>query len=279
MAITNFIPTVWGENLYKQLSQKYVAVSNCSRNWEGDIKQCGDRVKISGLNSVSIFNYNKNADMPAPATLSDDVRELVIDQAKAFNFQIDDVDLAQSTPDLMDIAVRQAADALANEADRYIYNLCLASSNTFAVTHPEAGDTIDAIIRGMLILQTNNAKDDIVFEVSPQIASYIYKDKLNIANDNGKALENGYLGSVAGCKIFVSNNIRIEEELDGSITHYCLMRTKRAVTFADQLSEIEAYRPERRFADAVKGLHLYGAKIIYPDEFLTIKFQTPDYLC
>ena len=41
MAITNFISTVWSENLYKQLDTKYVAVANCNREWEGEIKQKG----------------------------------------------------------------------------------------------------------------------------------------------------------------------------------------------------------------------------------------------
>ena len=50
----------------------------------------------------------------------------------------------------------------------------------------------------------------------------------------------------------------------------CLVRTKRSIAFAEQLSEIEAYRPELRFADAVKGLHLYGAKVVYPEEMVCL---------
>ena len=46
---------------------------------------------------------------------------------------------------------------------------------------------------------------------------------------------------------------------------------KRAIAFAEQLSEISAYRPEKRFADAVKGLHLYGAKVVYPNELVVIE--------
>ena len=58
--------------------------------------------------------------------------------------------------------------------------------------------------------------------------------------------------------------------VDGYDDHKCLMRTKRAIAFAEQLSEIEAYRPEKRFADAVKGLHLFGAGIIYPEEMVVL---------
>ena len=52
--------------------------------------------------------------------------------------------------------------------------------------------------------------------------------------------------------------------------HKCFLRTKRAIAFAEQLSEIDAYRPEKRFADAVKGLHLYGAAVIYPEEAILL---------
>ena len=53
----------------------------------------------------------------------------------------------------------------------------------------------------------------------------------------------------------------------------CVARTKRAVAFAEQLSEVEAYRPELRFADAMKGLHLYGAKIVYPEEMVLLNLS------
>ena len=69
--------------------------------------------------------------------------------------------------------------------------------------------------------------------------------------------------------MFVSNNI-VQGESDGAVQHMCMARTKRAIAFAEQLSEINAYRPEKRFADAVKGLHLYGAKIVYPEEFVVL---------
>ena len=86
---------------------------------------------------------------------------------------------------------------------------------------------------------------------------------------NNNVLETGYLGSLFGCKIFVCNNIAVTKS-SGNDVHHCILRTKRAIAFADQLSEVEAYRPEKRFADAVKGLHLYGAKVVYPNEMVCI---------
>lgn len=272
MAITNFIPTVWSENLYTQLNKKYIAVANCTRDWEGDIKQYGDRVKICGVGPVSVFNYTKNSNIPAPAVLSDNARELIINQAKAFNFQIDDVDAAQARPGLMEAAIRQAADALADAADKYVYGLHMTVENN--PTHAEVTEEniISILLDGILNLQQKGVRDDLILEVSPYIASLILKAKIGLLSDNSSAVENGCIGSLAGCKIFVSNNIQMRSE---GMTFFdqCFLRTKRAITFAEQLSEIEAYRPELRFADAVKGLHLYGAKIVYPNEIMVLSLH------
>lgn len=269
MAITNFIPSVWSETLYNKLNKRYIGVANCTREWEGDIKKCGDRVKICGLEPVSIFDYKKNNNLPFPAVLSDNVRELVINQAKAFNFQIDDVDAAQATPGLMEAAIQQAADALANEADKYVYSLVNDSTSVILIDRSKE-TIIDGIIKSKLILQKKGVNEEIIFEVTPMVASLIYKEKLDLVSDNSKILENGFLGSVAGCKIYVSNNVSLDTETSTTY-HQCVMRTKRAVAFAEQLSEIEAYRPELRFADAVKGLHLYGAKIVRPSEYIEVR--------
>ena len=97
----------------------------------------------------------------------------------------------------------------------------------------------------------------------------LLKAKIDLGTDNGDSLESGLLGKIAGCKIYVSNNIAYSVGSNAKI-HKCFVRTKRAIAFADQLSEINAYRPESRFADAVKGLHLYGAKIVYPQELVLL---------
>ena len=274
MAITNFISTVWSENLYKQLNTKYVAVANCTREWEGDIKQKGDRVKILGVGPITVQDYVKNSNLTAPMPLNDNARELVINQAKAFNFQIDDVDKAQTSPKLMDEALRIAANALANEADKYVFNLfgAVPPSDIITVDGVDETNIMDAILQGLLRLQSRGVTDEIVFEVSPAIASILFKAKLNLSTNNSELLENGCIGSVAGCKVFVSPNIS-SGDFDTMTKYRCFMRTKRAIAFAEQLSEVEAYRPELRFADAVKGLMLFGAKIVYPDELVLLSLN------
>lgn len=274
MAISNFIPTVWSETLFEALDKQYIAVRNCNREFDGEIKEKGSKVKICGVGSIDVFDYTKNTDMSNMQTLSDTVVELDIDRARAFNFQIDDIDRAQCTPKLMKAAMKVAASALANDADTYVYSLYSSVGTDKTVTNgaTSAENIIDSIIAAREMLYAGNVGDnnEIVIEVSPAVASLILKAKVTLSNDTSdSALDGGVLGTIAGCKIYVSNNI--QKATDGGVTyHKCFVRTKRAIAFADQLSEICAYRPESRFADAVKGLHLYGAKIIYPNELVLL---------
>lgn len=271
MAITNFIPTIWSENLYTELDKQYIAVKNCNREYEGEIKNCGSTVKICGVGDINVFDYTKNSDLSAPEEISETERNLVIDQAKCFNFQIDDIDRAQSVPGLMNAAMKVAANALSNAADAYVYSLYGEAGKMIFNTQTTVDNILDTFLDARKELYKNNVTDssDVIFEVSPDIAELIIKAKINLATDNSATLENGCIGSIAGCKVFVSNNI-VQGEADGAMQHMCMARTKRAIAFAEQLSEINAYRPEKRFADAVKGLHLYGAKVVYPKEIVAL---------
>ena len=272
MAITNFIPTIWSENLYQALDTQYIGVSNCNREYEGEIKNCGSVVKICGVGQIDVNDYTKNTDMSNPQSLSDTVKELTIDQAKYFNFQIDDIDRAQASHKLMDAAMKVAASGLASEAEKYVYSLVDKASLVMSYDDVSVSNILDCIIEAREKLYSENVTDSssIVIEVSPGIASLLLKAKIDLSTDNTAALENGCIGSIAGCKVFVSGNIIVKRE-DSTIYHKCLVRTKRAIAFAEQLSEIDAYRPEKRFADAVKGLHLYGASIVYPNEMIALK--------
>ena len=270
MAITNFIPTIWSETLYSELNKNFIAVNHCNRDFEGDIKSKGSVVNICGVGDITINDYTANTDMTNPQELEDSVTKLEIDQAKFFNFQIDDVNKAQASPKLMEAAMQKASEAIANEADKHVFSLYTKAGAT--VEHDvDSPDTIfESILRAREILYENNVGDnvEIFFEVSPRIATEILRFKANSPIVNENALENGYLGSIYGFKIFVCNNVDVTNNI-----HHCLIRTKRAIAFADQLSEVEAYRPEKRFADAVKGLHLYGAKVVYPTEMVCVDVE------
>ncbi|MGM9647522.1 MAG: phage capsid protein [Eubacteriales bacterium] len=270
MATKNFIPTVWSETLLQSLDKEYVGVMNCNRSFEGEIRNLGDSVTINSIGAINVFDYTPDTDMSAPETLADgEAVTLNIDRAKAFCFQIDDVDRVQAKPDLMKAAMREAACALAEEADKYVYSLvdqCLPE-NIISLGGVTAENIVDLLIQARRKLMQNNVNSntEVVLEVPPIIAALILKAKILTGTDNTEALTNGYLGSFVGFDVYVSNNIKCEDTL-----WYCMARTKRAIAFAEQLKSVEAFRPEKRFADAVKGLHLYGATLVYPKEMVAL---------
>lgn len=278
MAISNFIPTIWSETLYTTLDKQYIGVANCNRDFEGDIKEMGSVVKICGVGNISVRNYTKNSDMTTPQTLSDTAKELTINQAKYFNFQIDDIDKAQCTPKLMTAAMKLAADSLVNEADAFVYGLYEQAGSIVKNENATVDNIVASILKARTKLYEANVSNasDVVIEVTPAVAELILQAKINLATDNGAALENGCIGSIGGCKIFVSNNLFIDDYTSETTAyHKCFVRTKRAIAFAEQISQIDAYRPEKRFADAVKGLYLFGAEVIYEDEFVLLEIGLP----
>lgn len=279
MSLNNFIPTIWAETLWQEKEKVLVAVKLCNRDYEGEIKQKGDRVTINGIGAVTVADYTKNTDINPPEVLDDNTRQLIIDQAKYFNFLIDDVDKAQQVPKVMKEAMHNAALALADVADQFIYGLTADDALTAAGITPGAisneavtAANITSVFAAMRtkLMKGNVPKGEKLYaEVSPDIEEKLVLAKVLRDTDNSKSLGAGYLGDFMGFEIYSSNNIPDE----GGGTWRCIARTKRAITFAEQINDTEAYRPEKRFADAVKGLHLYGGKIIYPKELVVAKLK------
>jgi len=274
MSISNFIPVIWSEQLHQSLDEQYVGVAHCNRDFEYELKEKGgNKIKICGVGSIDIHNFDPDTALAAPQSVDDTCIELEINQKKYFNFMINDVDLAQTSPRLVEHTTKVAAAALAKNAERYIFELCKNNSQQISCEDPSPEAIIQAILGARQKLYENNVSEgsEVVFEVTPAVATELLKLKLFMPNADSNLFETGYLGGFAGCKIYVSNNLVKE----GDVLHYCVMRTTRAVAFAEQLSEIVAYRPEDRFADAIKGLHTYGAKVIYPGEIVTVKLAIP----
>lgn len=285
MAIDNFIPTIWSARLLQNLQNAlvYGQPGVINRDYEGEIREAGNTVKINAIGAVTVGNYTKNTDIAAPETLTDAQLQLVIDQAKFFNFQIDDVDKAQQKPKIMSEAMREAAYALANASDQYIAGL---------YTGVDAGNLIGTTAAPKTDLDTAGKP----YEYLVQLAVLLDEDKVPAAgrwvvvppwfhglllNDqkfvgtggsNAEAtLRNGMVGEAAGFSIIKSNNVPNTTGAKFRI----IAGHPMAWSYAEQINGVEAYRPERRFADAVKGLHLYGAKIVRPTALAVLTANRP----
>lgn len=87
---------------------------------------------------------------------------------------------------------------------------------------------------------------------------------------NDGNLQNGFVGRVLGFDVYLSNNLETLKNGNAAIAG-----VNMAVTFAEQIVETEAYRMEKRFSDAVKGLNVFGVKVIYPECLVCLKKSNP----
>ncbi len=279
MALNNFIPTVWSARLLARLEAAHVygQAGVVNRDYEGEISDLGDTVRINSIGPVTITPYVKNVDMGAPEELTDASQALVIDQAQSFHFQIDDVDRAQQKPKVMDAAMAEAAYALADVADRYIAGLmweAVPVANTqgavgagIAIGYaaaPEVNPYIALLGLKRALDESNVPSEGRWVIVPPWFHGYLLMDGRFVGSGALPAdtrLVKGTVGRAAGFDVLVSNNV---PSVAGPAEFKILAGTAAACSFAEQISKVEAYRPERRFADAVKGLDLYGAKVVRP---------------
>lgn len=267
MAIDDFIPELWAgrvlENLRKTLVYGSPAVVN--RDYEGQIRQAGDTVKIQNLGAIAAAAYTVDTDLSSPSALSDTTRSLSIDQAYAVNFQIDDITSAQSSVALMDAAMREAAYALAGTADQFLAGEMEDDATDIASsvdTTPDATSAYENLVEASIKLDEANAPREGRFVIiSPAYHGLLLKDARFVTPGGGvtTVLENGFVGRAAGFTVLTSNNLPLD-----STNKVVIAGHPSATTYAEQIVKTEAYRVEARFADGVKMLHVYGAKIIRP---------------
>lgn len=273
MAIDNFIPKIWSARLLSNLQKAliYGQPGVVNTDYEGEISEYGDTVKINSIGPVTIGDYTKNQDITGPETLSDDQAMLVIDQAKYFNFQVDDIDKAQQKPKVMDEAMKEAAYGLADVADQYIANLYtgVAADNVIGDDTAPEGLTKDNIYDllvdlGTILTDAKIPKEGRWVVLPPWAYGLLLKDDRFVHVSKAgtdEALRNGIVGRAAGFDVLESHNV----PNTGGEKYKIIAGHPMAISKAEQINKVEPYRPEKRFADAVKGLHLYGAKLIRPE--------------
>lgn len=272
MAINNFIPTVWAGMLLAALQKAHVFASPgvISRDYEGDITSMGDSVKINAIGDVTIKDYTKSTDIDAPETLDDASQILLIDQQKYFNFAIDDIDKAQQNPKVMTEAMNRSAYSLRDVLDGFLAGLYTdISANNFVGTDgsPTALTSAALAYEALVDLGTKLDEADVPSDgrfcvIPPWVEGLMLKDQRFVSfgtSANVDNLANGRIGRAAGFDIYKSNNIKAS-----SGKWRCIAGHPMGWNLAEQIINVEAYRPERRFGDAVKGLHVYGAKVTRP---------------
>lgn len=279
MTIDNFIPTLWAVELLENLNDAHVYVDLLNRDYEGQIKNVGDTVKINSIGRVAIGTYTKNGSISAPETLDDSQLMLAITESKYFNFEIDNIDTKQQTPKVMRDAMKEAAWGLSDVADAFVASLLEAGvasagpDNTlgsFTIgTGATDSDAYEKLVDlGVKLDESNCPTDGRWVVVPPWYHGMLLKDPRFVSFGtpaNVGRLTNGQVGEAAGFLIVKSNNVPVNGSAYTVIGGHSM-----AATFAEQINDPEAFSPEASFSDAMKGLHLYGAKVTRPYCLATI---------
>lgn len=276
MAFSNFIPEVWSARLLEHLDKVHVYAGLMNRDYEGDIRAFGDTVHINQIGAITINDYT-GADIADPEELDSKQMDLVIDQAKYFNFQIRDIDNVQSNPKLVDAAMQRASYGINDVVDNYLAGLLLAgadAANTITAETLTSENAYDYLVDlGVRLNENNVPMLGRWVVVPPWFHGLLLKDARFVGNGTGynqAILQGGWVGDAAGFRIHLSNNVPVT-----GTTYSIIAGTNAAGSFAEQLVELEAFRLEKNFSDAVKGLHVYGAKVTQSGALAVLKCAKP----
>lgn len=275
-----FIPQVWSARILQALENNLVYSNLFNRDYEGEITGAGDTVHIAQVGIPTIKDFECDTDIDAPESVDVTDQTLVIDQQKYFNIGVCDVYEVQSAINLLDSATSQTGYAFSDVADKYLGGL-LASSGTAntglgtaaAPTEVTSANAYAQLVHMKTALDKANAPQaNRQVVVPPEFEGLMLLDPQRFVRVDTTTDAATYPGSVyraAGFTVRVSNNVPTTAATTGDnakpATYSIVATVPQQGTFAQQILKTEAYRPERRFGDAVKGLHVYGAKVLYPN--------------
>lgn len=282
MAYNNFIPTLWAEGIERDLERLCVFAQGCNRNYEGKVSERGDSVRIYGVGRPTIYDMdrkNASGNLVDPEEVADTSITLAINQIRYFNFLVGDIDKAQAVKGLMETLRAEASEGLANAIDKYIAAFAVDKAvkavhvNPLRLTADKAVEgeinVLHALENTAQLLYENDVKESTKIEaiVTPRFATLFRRAYIDKDTNNHDEMKNGYIGKYGNIIVRVSNNIH---RTNGGAVDNIMVRTNRAIAFANPLTHVEAYRPEKKFADAVKGFELFDGCVARPKEIFNL---------
>ncbi len=307
MSLNSFIPQIWSDTILAALQIQLVFGNLFNTDYEGELKQMGDTVRINAIGDVTVYDYTKDTDINAPQSMTDAQTMLTISNAKYYNVAIDDVDRAQAHPDAYAEMIRWAGYKLALTMDKFYagfytdaVNLIGSSSSFLTVSVPTSANVGGGttfydylVLMGQKLNEQAVPEDSQRWAVVPPWGKTLLMQDVRFTSFNtdagrqtitsgkldasgGNAAE-GYIGMIDNMSVYKSLNA---PHLGGTVgiagsQDVILAGHKMAVTKAEGLNETEAYRPPYRFSDAVKSLVLYGAKTVRPYALCAAYLQHP----
>lgn len=277
-----FIPEVWSGKLIENFYDATVLAAISNTDYEGEIRKYGDTVNIRTTPEIEIKEYKKGQTLELSKPEAPKI-QLLIDQGEYFACVEDDVDKVQSDIAMMDMWTKDASERMKIRVDskvlgsiagdvaainrgatagRISKNINLGTA-TAAVAITKA-NVLDFIVDLGTVLDEANAPEDNRYLVIPaKMAGMIKKSDLrdaSLAGDSTSIMRNGRLGMIDRFTLYMSHNL---PNTDGKFSIYA--GHKMGLTFASQMTNMESLRAETTFGTVVRGLQVYGFKVVKPE--------------
>lgn len=270
--ISNFQQTIWSKSILRSLDKITSLRNHCNFQYEKESKNAKE-VKILSVNRPTIRTYVPGTPITRESA-TDSSQLLQLNQYRYFNFEVEDIVKAQSVPGLMEALTDEASKGLALEGDKYVADVVkeaadagevAVSATTITLTNKNAMESVEA---GFAKLYENDCKvsDTFYLEVAPTVFTTYRQQLTELSTNNPEILKKGAVGRINNAYVCIENCLPKSDD-----AYYNILRTDKAVAFAEQIDKVEHYRPQDAFTDAVKGLYVFGAKIIRPKEIYVMK--------
>jgi hypothetical protein len=284
---SKFIPEVWSGKLLVKFYDATVLGAITNTDYEGEIRDSGDKVYIRTIGDVTINNYSKGQKLSYERIESPDV-EMVIDKGKYWAFTIDDVDAKQADIAWMNKWSTDASEQLKIAIDQdvlpgmisggdvssYNYgNTAGYQSSSYALGATGApavltrANILDYIVDCGSVLDEQNIPETGRWMVIPSWCANLLKKSdirdASFTNEGSSVLRNGRIGVIDRFTLYLSNNLYTVTDGTLSVTcTYIPFGTPAACSFATQLVKTETLRAESTFGDLIRGLQVYGYKVV-----------------
>ena len=272
MSVAVFKQTLWSKKIQNALDTLTGLRTHCDYQFEGEIK-AGNKLKITGSVAPTIGTYVPGTDITIENVEGND-QELVIDQFKYFARYFDNVDKAQSIPGVLENDSKECAKYLHEEGDKYVASILKAgveagtiAKSASAIT-PSKTNVVGAVEDGLVALYEKNVKptDELYGEFSPKFYSMLRQSLTEVLTNNVELAKKGAVGKYNNVMVCIENLLPTTESVK-----YNFIRTSKAVAFAGQVDTVKAIEKEKGFGDIVKGLYVFGAKVVRPEQAYAIQ--------
>jgi hypothetical protein len=281
-----FIPEIWSSKLQVKFYDATVLAAISNTDYEGEIRNQGDKVKIRTIPSIVINDYSSGQALVNQRPESPNV-ELLIDKGKYWSTIVDDVQDTQADINLMNtwsgdaseqlkiaidsdvlggIAPDVAAANKGNSAGRLSGNIALGT--TGAAVGLTKTNIIDYIVDLGTVLDEQNIPETDRYLVIPAWAAGLLKKSdlkdASLTGDNTSVMRNGRLGMIDRFTLYSSNLLpSVVDTGEKCVTMFA--GHKAGLTFASQIVKTETLRAESTFGDIMRGLNVYGFEVIKPE--------------